>query len=603
MVECTKCHTPLPDQSRFCFACGADQTGGGTATVTSGEIEGLQNRLQKVVAGKYELKRMVGKGGMGAVYLAQDLTLEREVAIKVLPPDISQDPQVVKRFQQEARTAAKLDHTNIIPIYRVESEGGLNYFVMKFIAGTSLEEVLEHQKEPLSPDYIQRVLWEAARALGHAHQRGIVHRDVKPANIMFDHDGKVMLTDFGISKALQAASGFTGTGMIIGTLHYMAPEQAKGQPVDGRADQYSLGVVGYRMVTGQLPFSGDSVHTILYKHIFEEPPPVATLRVDVPTFLSQSISRSMAKEPAQRFASMEELATALWPEQPVTPRGIKTPSMQRPRPPVTAESPTEAFVSGAGAATTPLPTVPPSRPAPRPPLAAKPAKKASSMGLVIGLLAVVGAGVGGYLALRPKPAPPPRDVTATPPPVVPAAPSRPLVRDVRLQPATATLRPGGTVGFSATPVDSTGIAVAGERIEWTSSDPRVARVDAQGRVTAVAAGLAMISAKAGDVRGEAAVQVQAPAQTAAVPQQRPPAQVPAPAPAVEQGYLSIDAVPYGTVFVDNVEIGPTPIAQHPVKPGAHTIRIENPGYKTRSDRVQVDAGNTVRKRYTLDPEG
>jgi hypothetical protein len=176
------------------------------------------------------------------------------------------------------------------------------------------------------------------------------------------------------------------------------------------------------------------------------------------------------------------------------------------------------------------------------------------------------------------------------------------VRDVRLQPPTASLRPGGTVAFSATPVDSTGIAVAGQQLEWTSSDPRVARVDLQGRVTAVAAGLAMISAKAGDVRGEAAVQVQAPAQTAPVPQ-RPPAQAPAPAPAVEQGYLSIDAVPYGTVFVDNIEIGPTPIAQHPVKPGAHTIRIENPGYKTRSERVQVDAGNTVRKRYTLDPEG
>jgi serine/threonine-protein kinase len=599
-VECMKCHTPLPDNSRFCFACGADQTGGGTATVTSGEVEGLQGRLQKVVTGKYELKRMVGKGGMGAVFLAQDLTLDREVAIKVLPPDISQDPQVVKRFQQEARTAAKLDHTNIIPIYRVESEGGLNYFVMKFIAGTSLEDVLEHQKEPLSPDYIQRVLWEAARALGHAHQRGIVHRDVKPANIMFDHDGKVMLTDFGISKALQAASGFTGTGMIIGTPHYMAPEQAKGQPVDGRADQYSLGVVGYRMVTGQLPFSGDSVHTILYKHIFEEPPQVKSIRVDVPDFLSQAIARSMAKEPAQRYATMEEMATALWPEQPVTPRSIRTPSMQRPRPPVTAESPTEAFASAAGAATTPLPSAAHgARPAPRPAHVATPAKKKSSAGLVIGLLVVVAAGVGGYLALRPQAAPP---AAVNPPPApAPSAPARPLVRDVRLQPPTAMLRPGGTVAFTATLVDSTGAAVAGERVEWTSSDPRIARVDAAGRVTAVAAGLAMIFAKAGDVRGEAAVQVQAP-QTAAAPP-RPPAQTPPPAPAVEEGYLSIDAVPYGTVFVDGVEIGPTPIARHPVKPGAHTIRIENPGFRTHTERVTVDAGNTVRKRIPLVPEG
>lgn len=600
VAECTRCHTPLPDNSRFCFACGADQTGG--ATVTSGEVEGLQGRLQRVVVGKYELKKMVGKGGMGAVFLAQDLTLDREVAIKVLPPDISQDPQVVKRFQQEARTAAKLDHTNIIPIYRVESEGGLNYFVMKFVSGTSLEDVLEHQKEPLSPDYIQRVLWEAARALGHAHQRGIVHRDVKPANIMFDHDGKVMLTDFGISKALQAASGFTGTGMIIGTPHYMAPEQAKGQPVDGRADQYSLGVVGYRMVTGQLPFSGDSVHTILYKHIFEEPPQVKSIRADVPDFLSQAIARSMAKEPAQRYASMEEMATALWPEQPVTPRSLKTPTMRPAKGPVTAESPTEAFVSAAGAATTPLPSATPvPKPAARPITSAAPAKKKSSAGVFVVLVVVAAAGAGGYFVLRPKPAPPQAPTPAGTAPVQtpPSQPERPLVRDIRLQPATASLRPGGSVAFTATLVDSAGSAVAGQRVEWTSSDAKVARVDAGGRVTAVGAGLAMIAARAGDVRGEAAVQVQA--QQTATQTQRPPVQTPPPA--AEEGYLSIDAVPYGTVYVDNVEIGPTPIARYAVKPGQHTIRIENPGYRTHSERVTVDNGNTVRKRIQLVPEG
>jgi hypothetical protein len=155
------------------------------------------------------------------------------------------------------------------------------------------------------------------------------------------------------------------------------------------------------------------------------------------------------------------------------------------------------------------------------------------------------------------------------------------------------------MAFTATLVDSAGTAVAGQRVEWTSSDPRIARVDAAGRVTAVAAGLAMINAKAGDVRGEAAVQVQAP-QTAAAPPRTP---VNPPAPAVEEGYLSIDAVPYGTVFVDNVEIGPTPISKYPVKPGQHTIRIENPGFRTHTERLNVDAGNTVRKRIPLVPEG
>src|SRR5205814_7339231 len=299
-----KCHTPLPDGSKFCYACGADVTGGGTLGASTG-IEGLMQRLQRLVEGKYKVERMVGKGGMGAVFLAHDLTLEREVAIKVLPPDISMDEHIVKRFQQEAKTAAKLDHTNIIPIYRVESEGGLNYFVMKYVAGTSLEDVLDQKpSSPLTIDYIQRVLWEAACALGHAHQRGVVHRDVKPANIMFDHDGRVMLTDFGISKALQAATGFTATGMIIGTPHYMAPEQGKGAPVDGRADQYSLGVVGYRMLTGELPFGGDSVHTIIYKHIYEEPPLVNTKRPGTPGSLRAAIARSLSKEPELRFPSM-----------------------------------------------------------------------------------------------------------------------------------------------------------------------------------------------------------------------------------------------------------------------------------------------------------
>src|SRR6266487_2318613 len=316
-MECVKCHTPLPDGSKFCLACGADVTGGGTLGASTG-TDGLMQRLQRLVEGKYRVDRMVGKGGMGAVFLAHDLTLAREGALKVLPPDISMDEVIVKRFQQEAKTAAKLDHTNISPIYRVESEGGLNYFVMKYIAGVSLEDVLEQKKEPLAADYIQRVVWEAACALGHAHSRGIVHRDVKPANIMFDHDGKVMLTDFGISKALQAASAFTGTGMIIGTPHYMAPEQAKGQAVDGRADQYSMGVVAYRMITGQLPFSGDSVHTILYKHIFEEVQAPKTLRPDISEAISAAVKRAMAKEPDQRFPTMEDLATAVWPEQPVS---------------------------------------------------------------------------------------------------------------------------------------------------------------------------------------------------------------------------------------------------------------------------------------------
>ena len=517
MIECLRCHTPLPADSKYCLACGADVSGGG-ATASTSSAQSLLERLQRLVEGQYEIRRILGKGGMGTVFLAHDLTLEREVAIKVLPPDIAQDDQVVRRFQQEAKTAAKLDHPNIIPIYRVESEGGLNYFVMKYIAGTSLEDVLD-QKQPLPVDYMQRVLWEAACALGHAHQRGVVHRDVKPANIMFDHDGRVMLADFGISKALQAASGFTGTGMIIGTPHYMAPEQAKGAPVDGRADQYSLGVVGYRMITAELPFSGDSVHTILYKHIFEEAPRATSKRADVPEFLSAAIARTLAKEPGQRFATMEEFATAVWPEQPVAaPKPGAKGARARPRP-VTAQTPTESL---AAAPTTPLPA------------ARAGARKKSKAGLYVGLAVVAVGGVGGYLALR-------------------GSGGSSAGAEQQAPPTEAVTPPAETVKV-----------VVPETIRTQAAQP---------------------------ARRE--------------PPRQPTRQteLPPAAPAEVQGFLTIDADPFGTVYIDGVNIGETPVIRKAVKPGQHTIRIQREGYRTHSETVRVDAGNEIRRRVPLIPEG
>ena len=512
MMECLKCHTPLPDGSKFCFACGADVTGGGTLGAGTSATEALMQRLQRLVEGKYKVERMLGKGGMGAVFLAHDLTLEREVAIKVLPPDISMDEHIVKRFQQEAKTSAKLDHTNIIPIYRVESDGGLNYFVMKYIAGTSLEDVLDQkQPPPLTIEYIQRVLWEAACALGHAHQRGVVHRDVKPANIMFDHDGRVMLTDFGISKALQAATGFTGTGMIIGTPHYMAPEQAKGATVDGRADQYSLGVVAYRMITHELPYTGDSVHTILYKHIFEEIPSARAKRGDAPEFLTRAISRALSKEPAQRFDTMEDFATAVWPEQPVTaPKAGASKSQRRPPPrpqrTASADAPTEVT----SAPTTPIPRAGMKIPAAK--------KKRSGVGILVGAIVVVAAGVGGYLTLGRKSAAP------SPPP-----------------PAPAAVVPGET-----------------QRVVAQPPPPPPAR--------------------------------------------RPPP-APPPAAAAEQGFITVNSIPPGEVFIDGRDVGPTPVVEFTVSPGRHSIRVERAGYKTRSETVDVPPNGPVRKNWVLDPEG
>ncbi|HET7250892.1 MAG TPA: serine/threonine-protein kinase [Gemmatimonadales bacterium] len=489
--------------------CGTDQTGAGDTQAT-GPVEGLEARLQRIVAGEYRIERMLGRGGMGMVFLAQDLTLEREVAIKVLPPDFSSDPQVIKRFQQEAKTAAKLDHPNIIPIYRVESAEGLNFFVMKFISGTSLEDVLE-SKQPLSSDYIERILAEAARALGHAHSRRVVHRDVKPANIMFDHDGRVMLTDFGISKALQSAGGLTGTGMIVGTPHYMAPEQAKGQPVDGRADQYSLGIVGYRLLSGTLPFSGDSVHTILYKHIFEPAPSVAALRPGIPRNLTDAIQRALSKEPADRFPTMEAFADAV--------RG--------------------SVAAGTADATTPLPA-----PAAIPATVQTP-RRSRVPRTALAVAALVLVSLSAWLGLRGR--------RAAVPPV---------------------------------PADTTAIA---HSAETTTATP-------QSTAT-------VLSKDLPETTVTSLPQVMS---TPAPPLQTTPTRAGRPAPPAAavggEGYLEIDSDPTAELFVDGVDMGPTPLFHHRVPSGQHALRLEASGYQTQRVSVRVEPGRTLTKTYKLNPE-
>ncbi len=317
MTACVHCHTPLPDGFRYCPTCGADSSDPGTIPRPRQPVGDLQARLKAVVGERYEVRRLLGRGGMGAVFLALDRKLERDVAIKVLPPDLAHDEDFVRRFEHEARTAAKLDHTGIIPIYAVESDEDLHYFVMKYVPGRTLDDLLASGEVPI--DLSQRILWESACALGHAHGRGVVHRDIKPANIMIDDTGRALLTDFGISKALQSTSQFTAAGQVIGTPHYMSPEQARGEEVSGASDQYSLAVVGYRLLTGRLPFQDDAVHTVIYKHVFEIPPPLQTLRRDVPGFLSAAIHRALQKDPDDRFGTMEAFASAVWPENPVTP--------------------------------------------------------------------------------------------------------------------------------------------------------------------------------------------------------------------------------------------------------------------------------------------
>ena len=314
---CSRCGSEITGKSKFCPSCGLDLMA--TTPVHAIATGALQETdlVREALTAEYEIIEELGRGGMALVYRAKDRHLEREVAIKVLPFSLAFDAECVERFQREARTAAQLEHPNIISIYRVGRSGRVIYFVMKFLRGGSLSTVLSERRR-LSPPEIRRLLTEAGSALGYAAQRGIVHRDIKPDNIMFDEFGQCVLTDFGIAKA---ASGqrLTGTGMSIGTPHYMSPEQARAQGIDGRSDIYSLGVVAYQALTGTVPYDGDDSFSIGYKHI-TEPVPVPQLITADERRLFELIKRMLMKDPADRFQSCEELVASLQ-GQPIAAAG------------------------------------------------------------------------------------------------------------------------------------------------------------------------------------------------------------------------------------------------------------------------------------------
>jgi serine/threonine protein kinase len=304
-VSCHRCDAELLFASVPCPECGRE----GSVRLETAEHSPLHTqllrRLRAATSGEFEIVRHLGHGGMARVYLAHELALNRHVALKVLSPLFGEYPEIIRRFQQEARTAAQLNHPHVVPVFTVYQGNGLCFFTMPYIEGSSLRRVLDGAERfdvPTALDYVR----QAASALAYAHEHGVVHRDIKPENILIESStARLVITDFGLAKALGSES-VTIPGDLIGTPHYMAPEQCEAQSVvDARSDQYSLALVAYEMFSGSYPFSGLGLRELLVRRLSSDPPPLRSIRADVPSHVSAAIQRALSRNPEERFPSIE----------------------------------------------------------------------------------------------------------------------------------------------------------------------------------------------------------------------------------------------------------------------------------------------------------
>ncbi|MEO8199587.1 MAG: protein kinase, partial [Gemmatimonadota bacterium] len=392
--------------------------------------EGSIEILRRATLGEYEILAELGRGGMATVYLAHEISLDRKVAIKVMAPQLMFGEGMAERFRREARTAASLSHPHIIPIFAVKESGRVLYFVMKFVAGRPLDDIIR-EVGPLPIPMVRAILSQVGSALGYAHRRGIIHRDIKPANIMIDDEGWAVVTDFGIAKVAET-QGLTMTGVAVGTPSYMSPEQCAAKEVTGRSDQYSLGIVAYEMITGKQPFVADTAMAIMWQHFNDPPRPIREHRAECPPEIEAAVLRMMEKQPDRRWPSIEDAMGALGSS------------------PLAHDDPVRLRMVGLAKSSlnqrlldemkTPTSLVPPTRSS---------NKQATEMI----------AGVGS----------------------------------VAVSPRSANLAAGDTLQLSVLVQDLKGDTIAGRTVQWSSTSPALATVTAGGLVTATAPGQVTIT--------------------------------------------------------------------------------------------------------------
>jgi serine/threonine protein kinase/tetratricopeptide (TPR) repeat protein len=333
-ITCPKCHSENPETKQFCADCGTQlipSQGPQISKTLTMETpsEGLTRGT--LFAGRYEIIEELGAGGMGRVYRAQDTKLNEEVALKLIKPEIAAERRVVERFRNELKTARKIRHKNVCGMYDFHEEGKTLYLTMEYVRGEDLKSLL-HRTKTLPVGTALAIAHQVAEGLGEAHKLGITHRDLKPGNIMIDKDGNAKIMDFGIARS-PAAAGTTAEGAIIGTPEYMSPEQVDGQPADQRADIYALGVILFEMVTGRLPFDGESALAVAHMHRYEPAPDPQTLNPHIPDALNGVILRCLEKDREARYQTAQELLADLEKIESEAPTGVvRAPTVRKPLP-------------------------------------------------------------------------------------------------------------------------------------------------------------------------------------------------------------------------------------------------------------------------------
>jgi serine/threonine protein kinase len=602
-TQCAKCGASMGREDKFCPKCGTSRPEEATVVSHLSLRNAQASHLIEATKGDFEILQQLGTGAMGAVYLAKDISLGRKVAIKVIASNLVSDATMISRFRFEAQTVASLRHPNVVNVHAVRQSGDLHFFVMEFIDGPPLRNIVKSHA-PLDVEVVQAILFQVGSALAYAHRSagGVIHRDVKPANIMIDKEGDAFVTDFGISKMSEAQSGLTQTGATIGTPEYMSPEQCRGDALSGASDQYSLGIVAYEMLVGHVPFTG-SQYNIMVSHTSERPKPLLAVRPDCPPHVAEAIERMLAKTPQERWPDLDSAVTAMGG----APLGYQSPVRQK-------------IKVLTGATLTSVPAVRTGQPK-----ALDTATSVSVVGLPpiletgeriqlkadvkgTGNSSLSGQGViwastdpsiakvdaGWVEAVGPGSV----SITASAGNVASSVLltiQEPKPAKVVVRPAAVTMQKGGKIALNALVQDKRGKELA-RLVRWTSSDPAVATVSAKGEIVAKAGGSVTITADAEGASATAAIVVDvpvvaappAPAPAVPAPAQAPVAKPapapppPAPKPAAPAAQPAKPKAPAPAPAPRTAPVGGRPWFKHPGTIAAALVLLGGVGYGVMS---------------------